>query len=81
MFDGSEAALLLGSTIRLQRKKLGLSQEEVADLSGVSINLLRQIEAGKPTAQLAKVLDLLTAVGLQFVITAGNKGILARIEK
>lgn len=62
----------LGETIRLQRHRIGLSQQEVADLAGVSVNFVRQVEAGKPSAHLNKILDILTAVGLQFELTAGN---------
>ena len=78
--DVKDSSTILGEALRAQRTRLGLSQQEVADLSGVSINVIRQVEAGKPRAQLTKVLDILTAVGLQFTITPGRAGIAVRVD-
>lgn len=64
-----------GESIRIQRKQLGLSQQEVADLALVSVNLLRQVEAGKASAHFDKILDILSAVGLQFQLMPGNQRI------
>jgi y4mF family transcriptional regulator len=71
----------LAEAIKIQRKKLGLTQEEVADLSGVSINLLRQVEAGKSTVQMCKLLDVMTAIGLEFRLSVGNHRIVIQVEK
>ena len=62
----------LGKAIRKQRETLGLSQQQVADLASVSVNLVRQVESGKSSAYLSKVLDIMTAVGLQFDLVPGN---------
>ncbi len=64
-----------GEALRVQRHLLGLSQQEVADLANVSVNLLRQVEAGKDSAHFDKILDILTALGLQFQLTHGQQRI------
>ncbi len=74
-------AIQLGQAIRGQRKRLALSQEEVADLSGVSINFIRQIESGKATAQFGKVLCVMVAIGLQFNLVPGSKRLVIQVEK
>jgi y4mF family transcriptional regulator len=74
-YETDEHTIALGAAIKTQRKALGLSQQEVADLSAVSVNLLRQIEAGKASAHLSKILDVLSAMGLQFSLTRGKSRI------
>lgn len=81
MSKSEDIALHFGQAIREQRQTIGLSQQEVADLAGVSVNLLRQVEAGKPSAQLKKVLDIITAVGLQFILKPGNNRIVIMADK
>lgn len=68
----------LGRAVKEQRQGLALSQQEVADLASVSVNLLRQVEAGKPSAHFSKVLDIITAVGLQFNLNPGHGRIVFR---
>ena len=52
----------LGSFVRAQRKERRLTQLEVAELADVS-DLLRELEYGKPTAELGKVIDVLAVLG------------------
>jgi y4mF family transcriptional regulator len=62
----------LGAAIRNTRKKLKLSQTEVADLAGVSLNYISQLETGKPKAQLDKLLDVLDVLGLELSLAVGK---------
>ena len=50
--------LILKNNLKEQRTKLGLSQQKLADLIGVSRNTISSIETGQfnPTAKLALVL-------------------------
>ena len=75
-----EPAIKLGKAIRNQRKLLKMSQSELAVIANVSLNFVSQIENGKPKAQLCKILDVLTALGLQFNIELGKSGIYQCIE-
>lgn len=52
----------LGSNLRAARKKLGLTQEEVAERSGVHATEVSRIEAGKRDPQVSTVLRLAKAV-------------------
>ncbi len=65
----------LGAVIARQRKAVGLSQKELGELAGVGINFVGQIESGKPTAQLSKVLDVTKALGLQLTVQLGKSTI------
>ena len=54
----------LGETIRAERRRQGLTQDELAQLSGVGINFVSQIERGKPTAEIGKVFAVLRMLGI-----------------
>lgn len=51
--------------IRFQRKKLGITQEELAAKAGVGVRFIRELEQGKPTLQLNKVEQVLSLFGFQ----------------
>lgn len=73
----SQALQNLGQRIRSERKNQGLSQTELADLSNASLNFVSQLEAGKVTAQLNKVLDVMNTLGLQFRVEIGQERIVS----
>ena len=52
----------IGSTVRDERKAIGLRQEELAAASGVGLRFLVELERGKPTVQMGKVLDVFAAL-------------------
>jgi len=52
----------LGANLREARKKLGLTQEQVAERSGVHATEVSRIEAGKRDPQVSTVLRLAAAV-------------------
>jgi y4mF family transcriptional regulator len=54
----------LGRLIREQRKRQGLRQAELAAMIGASHVFLGDVEKGKPTVQLGRVLKLLDELGL-----------------
>lgn len=55
----------LSSFIRFQRKKLGITQEELATKAGVGIRFIRELEQGKATLRLDKVEQVLRLFGFQ----------------
>jgi len=61
----------LSAFIKYQRKKLGLTQEELAVKSGVGIRFIREMEQGKETLQLNKVEQVLNLFGFQ--LTPGKQ--------
>lgn len=52
------------------RKTKGYSQQEFADLAGVGRRFVSDLENGKPTAEIGKVLQVLTALGLDLELRA-----------
>jgi HTH-type transcriptional regulator/antitoxin HipB len=58
----------LGELVREARKRIGWSQEEAARRAGVGARFLGELENGKPTVRLDKVLRVLKAVALGFAI-------------
>ncbi|MEO8723235.1 MAG: type II toxin-antitoxin system Y4mF family antitoxin [Sphingobium sp.] len=63
--DGIE----LGLIVRRERKAQKLKQAELAAVSGVGIRFIVDLEAGKPTLQLEKVLHVVKTLGCDIVIT------------
>jgi y4mF family transcriptional regulator len=55
----------IASFIRFQRKKLGLTQEELATKAGVGIRFVRELEQGKITLRLDKVEQVLRLFGFE----------------
>ncbi|MFT6875588.1 MAG: HTH-type transcriptional regulator/antitoxin HipB [Granulosicoccus sp.] len=53
----------LGKAIRNARKHLDLTQPQLALATGVGVRFIVDLEAGKPTVQLALVLRVLEALG------------------
>ena len=58
----------LGSFIRQHRKSMGLSQLNAAGLCGVGERFLSELERGKPTAEIGKVLQVINRLGLRLVL-------------
>lgn len=60
----------IGTAITEARKARGYSQQEFADLAGVGRRFISELESGKPTAEIGKVLQVLTALGLDVEVRA-----------
>ena len=58
----------LGEAIRHKRKLMGLSQLDTAGLCGVGERFLSELERGKPTVELGKVLQVLNRLGLRIML-------------
>jgi len=54
----------LGSQIRLRRRALKLTQQEVADLAEVSSHFVLDVERGKESIRLDKLTKVLKVLGL-----------------
>lgn len=53
----------IGAFVRAKRKELRLTQLEVAELAKVSDRFLRELEHGKPSAEIGKVIDVVAVLG------------------
>ncbi len=63
----------IGNVIRTKRKADGLTQADAAALCGVGARFLGELERGKETAQIGKVLRILNGLGLELQIA--SKGV------
>lgn len=54
----------IGALVARTRKSRNYSQQEFADLAGVGRRFLSELEGGKTTAEIGKVLQVLTALGI-----------------
>lgn len=68
--------ITLGLAIETERKRRNLTQTHLAELSNTSINFISQVERGKATAQIGKVINLLQILGLQLIIEKGSLGVI-----
>lgn len=62
----------LATALRARRRRLGLRQDDVADLAGVSERFVYALEHGKQSAQLDKVVAVLYALGLHLELRRGH---------
>lgn len=62
----------LGAAVRDRRKALGINQAELAALSGVGLAFLYELEHGKPTVRIDKVLAVLEVLGLELHVRQGK---------
>lgn len=65
----------LGLAIRRRRKELGLTQQALAELAGCGLAFLYDLERGKPSVRLDKVLDVLDVIGLELRLEEGRGGL------
>ena len=58
----------IGGAIRAKRTAIGMRQEQLAALAGVGPRFLSEIENGKESAEVGKVLHVLLRLGLEVSI-------------
>jgi len=56
----------IATTVQARRKSLGVTQAQLADLAGVSPKFVYDLEKGKPSVSLDRVLLVISALGLGF---------------
>jgi y4mF family transcriptional regulator len=61
--------------VRQRRHALGLDQAELASLAGVGLAFLYELEHGKATLRIDKVLAILGVLGLELRVCDGARGI------
>ena len=61
-------AAQIGEVILQRRKKLGLRQQELADLSEVNINTIVAIEKGEHNPKLSTLLAVGNVLGLELIV-------------
>ena len=59
----------IGRLVRETRKSLGVTQKELALTSGTGLRFIIELERGKETAEIGKVLTSLQTLGIQLILT------------
>lgn len=59
----------IGELVRLTRKSMGVTQKDLALTSGTGLRFIIDLEKGKPTCQLGKVLNVLQTLGIKLTLT------------
>ena len=70
MKNKAATAVDIGAAVRKKRKEDGLTLADAAALCGVGYRFMSNLENGKTTVQVGKVLQVLTALGLDVTIEA-----------
>lgn len=68
----NDRASSLAAAVRRRRKALDLTQVELAELAECSTRFIHEVESGKATLRLDKLLDLLGVLGLELRVTRGR---------
>ncbi len=68
----------IGQLVRNARKNIGVTQKDLAMTSGTGLRFIIDLEKGKPTCQLGKVLTVLHTLGVKIEMIppagSGKKG-------
>jgi y4mF family transcriptional regulator len=59
----------IGRTIRETRKKLGVTQKDLALTSGTGLRFVIDLERGKETCEIGKALRVLQTLGIRLTLT------------
>ena len=59
----------IGQMIRESRKRLGVTQKDLALTSGTGLRFVIELEKGKETCQIGKVLTVLQTLGIRIALT------------
>lgn len=61
-------ASAIATAIREARKRHGMTQSELAGLSGTGLRFISELERGKPNVAMSKVLAVLSTLGLRLAV-------------
>ncbi len=59
----------IGVLVRKTRKDMGITQKNLALTSGTGLRFIIELEKGKPTCQIGKVLTVLQTLGIKLALT------------
>lgn len=58
----------LGEVIRDRRKELKYTQAFLSEFTGLSVTFISDVERGKPTAEIGKIMNLLHILGMDILV-------------
>ena len=63
----------IGRKVKQQRKRLGMNQAELAMVSGTGVRFISDLENGKETCEVGKMLQVLASLGIKIDISGGGE--------
>lgn len=66
-----ESIEIISNSLKEYRKAKGLTQQDIADLAGVSRKAINELEQGKDTIQFKIVLKVLAVTDLELTLQGG----------
>ena len=58
----------LGIEIKKKRKTMGYTQSDISERTGLSVSFISEVENGKETAEIGKVMRLVSILGLNVFV-------------
>ena len=58
----------LGALIRETRKLAGVTQRELAMVAGTGLRFVGELENGKPTCHVGKVIEVMKSLGMEITV-------------
>ena len=68
-----DISIQIGSEIKKRRKLLKITQSDLAEISGISLRSLKEIETGKGNPTIEQLQKILNPLGLIIKIISGNE--------
>jgi len=59
----------IGTQVKHKRKQLCITQPQLAAMSGTGVRFISDLENGKPTMQIGKILEIIHVLGLDVYIS------------
>lgn len=59
---------MIGETIKKRRKELNLTQQYLAEVTGLSTSFISDVENGKQTAEVGKIIKLINMLGMNIIV-------------
>jgi transcriptional regulator with XRE-family HTH domain len=69
MYDTANTIKAIGAAIRTRRKRIGMTQQDVAEIAGLQRQTISRVEAGNHAVAVATVARVAAAVGLDLLVT------------
>lgn len=63
----------IGKLVKVTRKNMGVTQKDLALTSGTGLRFIIELEKGKPTCQLGKVLTVLHTLGIRLNLSTHSQ--------
>ena len=68
MSDITNIFEMIGAEIRIRRKRLGMTQLDVAEMTGLQRQTISRVESGNSSVTIASVQRIATVVGLDLMV-------------